>query len=256
MSTTVKIMTMNIGNPSIERARKQIEWIKNRNEDIFVLTETKNSAGCALIEEVFSEHRLDGVQSNINVVFPRSATKDLGVMCLSKYPIKKTEFAFKETNQYYSRYLYNEISLYKQKIKTVGLYVPSRNQTPEKIIRKKNFLEQTINSLKKLPRKSTIVCGDFNIVDRDHIPHYNTFKKWEYLFYDQLIELGYVDAFKKCNPGVQEYSWVGRTNSGYRYDYCFVSSDIQEQIVDCYFVHDTRNMRLTDHSALVVELSL
>ena len=89
MSIIIKIMTMNIGNPSIERARKQIEWIKNRNEDIFVLTETKNSAGCALIEEVFSEHRLDGVQSNINVVFPRSATKDLGVMCLSKYPIKK-----------------------------------------------------------------------------------------------------------------------------------------------------------------------
>ena len=51
MSDIVKIMTMNIGNPSIQRAQKQIEWIQNRTEDIFILTETKNSAGCALFAE-------------------------------------------------------------------------------------------------------------------------------------------------------------------------------------------------------------
>lgn len=256
MSDIVKIMTMNIGNPSIQRAQKQIEWIQNRTEDIFILTETKNSAGCALFEEVFSSHRLDFPYSEIDVVFPKSITNDLGVMCLSKYPIQKTKFAFEKINQYYSRYLHNEILLYKQILQTIGLYVPSRNQSPEKMLRKRNFLEETLNSLESLPQKATIVCGDFNIVDRNHIPHYSTFKSWEYLFYDKLIELGYVDAFRKCHPNEQEYSWVGRTNSGYRYDYCFVSSDIQDKIVDCYFVHDTRSMKLTDHSALVLELSL
>lgn len=256
MSNTIKIMTLNIGNPSILRAEKQIEWLQNRDEDIFVLTETKNSAGCSLIEAVFSGQRLDYPPFNFDVVFPKSSTNDLGVMCLSKFPIQSTQYAFENSNQYYCRYIHNEICLPEQILKTISLYVPSRNQTPEKILRKKTFIEETILSIKNLKHTPTIICGDFNIISHDHIPRYKTFKSWEYLFYDQLIELGYVDAFKKCHPEAQEYSWVGRTNDGYRYDYCFVSADIQDRIVDCYFIHDTRKIKLTDHSALVLELSL
>ena len=103
MSNTIKIMTLNIGNPSILRAEKQIEWLQNRDEDIFVLTETKNSAGCSLIEAVFSGQRLDYPPFNFDVVFPKSSTNDLGVMCLSKFPIQSTQYAFENSNQYTSR---------------------------------------------------------------------------------------------------------------------------------------------------------
>ena len=37
-------MTLNIGNPSLQRVRKQIDWIEHRDEDIFVLsTDLPNS---------------------------------------------------------------------------------------------------------------------------------------------------------------------------------------------------------------------
>jgi len=65
----IKILSLNIGNPSLERAKRQCEWLKERPEDIFVLTETKCSGGCEYIENFFfqygfqyfyRDHRLPG----------------------------------------------------------------------------------------------------------------------------------------------------------------------------------------------------
>ena len=36
----LKVMTLNIGNPSLQRVQKQIDWLETRDEDVFVLTET------------------------------------------------------------------------------------------------------------------------------------------------------------------------------------------------------------------------
>lgn len=77
---------------------------------------------------------------------------------------------------------------------------------------------------------------------------------WEYNFYEHLLQSGYIDAFKMCHPNQQEYSWVGRTGNSYRYDYFFISQDLASNIKDCFFVHETRKLKLTDHSAIVLEV--
>ena len=68
-------MTLNIGNPSLQRVRKQIDWIEHRDEDIFVLTETKVSEGCSFLEEYFGEQGQTlfdyGKEAQFNVFFPR-----------------------------------------------------------------------------------------------------------------------------------------------------------------------------------------
>ena len=46
----LKVMTLNIGNPSLQRVQKQIDWLETRDEDVFVLTETKLSQGCVTPE--------------------------------------------------------------------------------------------------------------------------------------------------------------------------------------------------------------
>ncbi len=98
--------------------------------------------------------------------------------------------------------------------------------------------------------------GDFNILERDHIPHYSNYFEWEYELYDKLKEAGYIDAFRYLHPQKQEYSWVGRTNDGYRYDHCFVSPDLKKSIKSCGYIHETRDIRITDHSAILVELEI
>ncbi len=50
----LSLLTFNIGNPSAERARRQLRWLITRDEDVLVLTETKDSAGCRLLAGEFT----------------------------------------------------------------------------------------------------------------------------------------------------------------------------------------------------------
>ena len=255
----IELLSLNIGNPSLERAKKQCEWIVNRSEDIFVLTETKNSQGCRYMEEFFMQYGYDLFSMGkggeyYDVSFPKSKTNDLGVMIISKFPIKKSHHLFHEDSVYYPRQLECEIEVGQKLIRVMGLYVPSRDRSDVKIERKKIFIEKMEKHLQKHGKETTIIMGDLNVLDRNHVPHYSTFFEWEYRYYDHFIKEGFHDAFHLCHPGHQDYSWVGRTNDGYRYDYCFVSENISSMVNRCDYIHETRKNKLTDHSAISVEI--
>ena len=260
MPSKIKLLSLNIGNPSLERAKRQCEWLINRPEDVFVLTETKNSKGCAYIEEFFLQYGYDlfSLESLVNysVNFPKSQTGDLGVMIISKYPIKVMINLFAQDSIYFSRQTEILIAVEDTVLSIVGLYVPSRDRRTEKIERKRKFINNCEKFFGETKNVKRIIMGDLNILDRDHIPHYKTFYEWEYDFYDALLRNGYVDVYKYCNPNIQDYSWVGRTNDGYRYDYCFVSDDLKSGLVNCEFLHETRSSKLTDHSAIMMEICL
>jgi len=52
----------------------------------------------------------------------------------------------------------------------------------------------------------------------------------------------------------QEYSWIGRTGDGYRYDHCFVSHGLLSLINECRYLHEPRNFKLSDHSAMYIKI--
>jgi len=257
---SLNILTINIGNPSIDRAKKQVQWLEERNEDIFILTETKDSDGCHYIAEYFTKDECDLFSINTKkkyyVFYPKSTTGDLGVMIISKIPIERGYSIYDKSHKFYSRFAACDINFNQKKISIIGLYVPSRDNSIEKINRKKEFCADVANYLKNTQPINCIVCGDFNILDKNHVPHYSTFYDWEYRFYDFFINLQYVDGFRHCYPNLNEYSWVGRTDDGYRYDYFFVSNTLINSIKDCYFLHETRTInKITDHSAVLLNLS-
>lgn len=258
---SLNILTINIGNPSLDRARNQVKWLEQRFEDIFVLTETKESEGCKYIANYFDKpNNIDLFSFNTPqkyyVYYPRSITGDLGVMIISKIPIEIGYSIFDKSHKFYSRFAACQIMYCNIKLNIIGLYIPSRDSSVEKINRKIEFCTDVAKYIKDMQIPNNIICGDFNILDRNHIPHYSTFLDWEYRFYDFFINLKYVDVFRYCYPNINEYSWVGRTNDGYRYDYFFVSESLIKNITDCHFLHDTRTTnRITDHSALSLKLT-
>lgn len=255
---SIKLLSLNIGNPSLTRAVRQCEWLSKRDEDVFVLTETKNSQGCSFIEDFFLNqcHTLFDQDSKIeyDVRFPRSVTGDLGVMIICKHRIVDTRYIFENNSIYYSRQLESSVQYNNMALNIMGLYVPSRDRTEKKIQRKKNFIDDIIKNINTSAKSTSIIMGDLNILDQKHFPHYSTFYKWEYDFYDDIIKCGYKDAYRLCNPTTNDYSWIGRTGDGYRYDYCFVSDDLIQNVISCSFDHETRNLKLTDHSAITIEL--
>ena len=53
-ASDLSFLTFNIGNPSEQRAQRQLGWLAGRPEHVLVLTETKASAGCRLLASAFT----------------------------------------------------------------------------------------------------------------------------------------------------------------------------------------------------------
>lgn len=248
-SSSFTFFCWNIGNPSLKRAGKQAVWLRKQSTDVFVLTECKLSEGCLFLEKYF---RAYGYQ----VVFPKPEGNEYGVLIASKHPIIPTEFSAC-VNYLRARVVSVKVPYFADGLEIICVYVPSRDSSYEKKEKKKRFLNSLIGALETSPTfPYRIFCGDLNILEPDHIPHYSIFEDWEYDFYRALAKYQLSDAFRHFYPKTQEYSWVGRKGDGYRYDHCFVSLDLLHLVRDCYYLHEPRIEKLSDHSALITEFVL
>ncbi|WP_063784185.1 endonuclease/exonuclease/phosphatase family protein [Streptomyces sp. SBT349] len=238
----LRVLTFNLNNPSPERAERQLAWLANRPEQVLVLTETAPSKGCDILAERFS-------QAGYEVDFPAPGPGERGVMIVSRLPLAQPEPC--GVDYLPCRAVSVAVKTANGPVDIVGLYIPSRDATPEKTERKRRFLSACRQAI---PPGNTqvarLIIGDFNILEPDHQPRYPFFRPFEYAFYEWLGQAGYRDAFRLLYPDAAEYSWVGRTGDGYRYDHIFTSDDVSPLVDECAYVHEPRNNRLTDHSAM------
>lgn len=219
------IICVNIGNPSIDRAKLQLEWLLKKEWDILVLTEFKKSKGGIFLEESMISCEMETFHNLLNA-------KDYGVLIISRVKgLKKIETTLLEN--------FNErvVLIENKEISIMGIYVPSNDKN--KLIRKKPFVEDIIKILDE--KKPTILCGDFNTVTKEHVPKYKTFKEWEYNFMDNILRRGYIDKSK-----VTDYSWFGRTGNKYKYDYLFHKED-KVILESLNYNSDLIELKLTDH---------
>ncbi len=249
----LSLLTFNIGNPSPERAARQLAWLATRPEDVLVLTETRASRGCHLLADRFTA-------AGYTVAFPQPGQGEYGTMIVARTPGHPGTWTRKLD------YLpARAASLVlptgdDAAVEVVGLYVPSRDASEAKIERKRRFLDHCLAALTAdtpetdQRERQVVLLGDLNILEPDHQPRYRFFRPFEYAFYQCLTELDLVDAFRHLHPDRVEHSWVGRTGDGYRYDHAFVAKPLLDDLAGCSYVHQPRAMRLSDHSALTLRL--
>jgi exodeoxyribonuclease-3 len=247
-ASTVDVLTFNLNNPSKVRAERQLAYLATRPEPLLVLTETADSAGCDLLETQFRTAGYD-------VVFPRPVRGERGVMIVSRLaavpgPAHVTYLPHRAVSV--------TVQTDEGSLDVTGLYVPSRDATETKTTRKRKFLDHCRTGVPQGNGGHRVVIGDFNILEPTHTPRYRFFQPFEYDFYGWLGQVGYQDAFRALHPDATEYSWVGRTGDGYRYDHAHVSAELLPAVHSCSYVHEPRAGadRLTDHSALALNLSL
>jgi exodeoxyribonuclease-3 len=247
----LSLLTWNIGTPSADRAERQLEWLAERPEHVFVLTETKASAGCQMLADAFRAAGYD-------VACPTMGRGELSTMIVSRVTIGSDDWASR-LRYLPSRACSAMVPTSTGPVRLIGLYVPSRDASPEKTARKRDFLAACRDGLAMMPgtHDRTILMGDLNILEPDHEPHYPFFAPFEYGFYRCLLEeFDMVDAFRHLNPTRAEHSWVGRTGDGYRYDHIFCSRSLIDVLRTCDYIAEPRLSRLSDHSALTVCLNL
>jgi exodeoxyribonuclease-3 len=241
---TIGVLAMNIGNPSRERAERQLEWLQERPEHVLVLTETAPSAGCDLIAE-----RLEGARWQVQ--FPRPGDGERGVLIASRVALA----ARNDDVVPYLAARAERATLAGDALEILGVYVPSRDASVAKTERKRRFIQALADAVEGAPCRAVLI-GDLNIIEPSHQPAYAWFEEWEYDFYDGLLAAGWVDAYRLRSPEAIEHSWVSYDGEGYRYDHAFVSAPLADRVVDCAFAHETRELKLTDHSAMTLVLRL
>lgn len=126
-----------------------------------------------------------------------------------------------------------------------NLYIPNGRRNKEEIPYKLEVYKKLFPILKSEANKETIVLGDFNIAHTEIDLYYpkqnlnNTmFTPEERKQIDILLEIGYIDTFRKVHPDKKGYSWwpymgeLRANNIGWRIDYIFVSKRLEPLIKD------------------------
>lgn len=245
-SSAHRLFTLNIGGPSLARASRLADYLLSQDLDVIVLTETRPNLGtAALIDEL----RTAGYEA----FWPRPPSAgERGVALLSRSA--QTPPIWNKSEELGHRLVVGTVT-FPSPVTLIAAYVPSRDASIRKIARKRQFLSQLLSVLSESAhRERTVVMGDLNVVSRDHVPRYSAFRAWEYEVLDEIGELGFVDVFARLHPGQQAHSWIGRTGDGYRYDYVFMSPDLAEAALDCEYVHEARDSRLSDHAGVLLTL--
>lgn len=244
---TLRLFTLNVSGPSLERAGRILEYLSGLDPDVIVLTETRGAPGTRFLLDAFRRSGYAVTAPCDQLVGERGVAIVHRVRSSAVIPdVRTPDLAY--------RLLITTIGE-RAPITLVGAYVPSRDASAEKIERKQAFLKQMVDILRSLSADANmILMGDFNIIDRDHVPRYPSFRSWEYDALAAVRECGLVDAFTQLYPDSRAYSWFGRTGDGYRYDYGFLSRSLVSRLDDCEYVDAPREQGLSDHSGLLMTL--
>ena len=238
--SSLSVLTLNVCSPSLSRAERQLEWLDSRPEQVFVLTEVGQGAGSELLAQ-----RFRGSGWALRVRSP--GERERGVLIASRLD--------PGTEEPISTYLPERIAQVSiAGIELIGVYAPSRDESAERIARKRRFLAELLTLLGEREPRAMILIGDLNIVERTGRASDRNFQEWEYELYETLPAIGWLDAYRALHPNRVEVSWADTEGRGHRFDHCLVTADLRSSLHRCEYLHETRESDLSDHSALVLEL--
>lgn len=243
-----RILTLNIGSAAAERAAQILRWLSLRDDELIVLSETSAGPGSALLCEGLE-------RAGYNTSFSPEAG-ERGVMIASRLPVRTPirEIAVSLPCRAQGFVLNTTPEL-----AVLGVYIPSRDRSPEKVARKEQFMASLLESIRALPptlRESLLLTGDYNAVARHHVPNLPGFFPYEYEFHEALGDLGLSPAHELRPYGAHPHSWIGRTGIGYLYDYAHLGASLAPRLLRCQYLQGPRRQRLSDHAALALRLQL
>jgi exodeoxyribonuclease III len=243
-----RVLTLNIAAAAAPRAERILRWLRRKHVDILVLSETSAGPGTTLIAE--------GLESDGFSIFSAEHGRDRGVLVAVRSRAATELEQVSVTLPWRARAVVIDGE---SPAVVIGIYVPSRDRSPEKVARKREFLDSLTHSLRSLPDEllaNLVLLGDYNAVARGHDPALPGFFPYEYNFHDELADLGLRPAHEVKPWGAHPYSWIGRTGIGYLYDYAHLGAGVCDRLLHCRYLHEPRTQRLSDHAALAFRLRL
>ncbi len=250
----MKIISWNVNGLRSVRRKGFLDWFEKEDADIICLQEIKIDRD--LLFRLASHKRY--------YLYSNTALKKgySGVLVYSKKQPQLTV-----TNIGMGRFDGEGriLELKYQDFTLTNLYMPHGGRSKENIEYKLEVYRMLLGLLSK-GSKSRILIGDFNIAheeidlerpkqNRDNI----MFTPQEREQIDKLINLGFVDTFRKFHREGSNYTWwpymknARERNLGWRIDYCFVSKDLIEKVKDAFILSKVMG---SDHCPIGITLKL
>ena len=149
----------------------------------------------------------------------------------------------------------------------VTLYVPNSGEELKRLDFRMQFekdLREYLTILKS--KKPVIVTGDLNVAHNEidlknpSTNHHSAgFTDEERREFSKLLDLGFVDTFRKLHPEEKKYSYwsyfrnARKTNAGWRLDYMLVTEDIFPLVKRSEILNDVFG---SDHCPVLLDIDL
>ena len=227
-----KLISWNIQQGGGTRIASIAGALSKENAHCIVLSEFKNNNSGQQLRGLLLKagykiqlvHAAPGTINSVLIASKIPADSKLHVQADSKFP-----YAIIEA-------IYPAFSIF-------GVYLPHK--------KKHQLFPYLVDQIRNSNRP-LIIAGDFNSGINGVDQKGDSFWYSEYL--KKMEVLGCQDAYRFVNGQVEVYSWFSHQGNGYRYDHTYASTALLPIIKNCYYLHEWRERKLSDHSPMVLEL--
>lgn len=253
----MELISWNVNGLRAVHRKGLLEWLGNRDPDIFCMQETKANE-----EQVPSEVMEFGEYHK----FFSSAEKKgySGVSTFTKTePLEVEEGLGIERFDLEGRTL---ITHFKDFV-LLNIYFPNGKKNDERLKFKMDFYEAFLEKIEGYRRsgKNIVACGDVNTAHREidlARPKENSevsgFLPMERKWIDRLLSSGYIDTFREFHQEAEQYTWwdyvtrARERNVGWRIDYFYIDREFRPRLVDAFILPDVTG---SDHCPIGIRLS-
>jgi exodeoxyribonuclease-3 len=256
----VILISWNVNGIRAVEKKGFVEWVDNSGADILCLQETKahkeQLSDKIVSIDSYSSYWSSGVRKGYS-----------GVATYSKIEPLKNESGFDGEERFdcEGRIL---VSYYEDFV-LLNIYFPNGQRDDERLQYKLDFYDATLDFCEELRKdgKSLIICGDYNTAHNKidlARPEANVntsgFLRIERDWMDKFESYGYIDTFRKLNPGTKDvYSWwsyrtaARKRNVGWRLDYFYITPELLPKVKRAEILNDVMG---SDHCPVLLELDI
>jgi exodeoxyribonuclease-3 len=246
----MRIATFNICGWKSAIKKGLLRWVKQSEIDILAIQELRTEKIVKPLE----------LAQNYNMFFNPSKFHGTAIITKGK-PLKFTKHIGHARFDREGRFIQLEF----EEFMFINAYMPhggrDKRHLPYKLEAYQVLIKYLSNLLSKT-EKPVILAGDFNVAHREvdlARPRENEnnimFTKEEREQIDKIIELGFVDSFRRFHQK-NGYTWWLRAfnskkrNIGWRIDYIFVSKHLERFLKNAF----VPSLEISDHCPVVIEI--
>jgi len=254
----MRILSLNLNGIRAAARKDFFPWLQKQQADIVCLQETR-----AHTDQLSSDPFFPKGYQHYYISAQKKGYSGVALFCKQQPDDIKCELGFEPADSE-GRYVQVRFG----KLIIACIYLPSGSSGEHRQEQKWVFLDKYYKILHKQfnDQHEYIICGDFNIAHQKiDIKNWQANQKSsgflpeERAWMDKVLDLGFVDTFRKLHPRKEEYTWWSHrgnafaNNVGWRIDYQLATPKTAQQLTKTTVV---REPKFSDHAPLIFDYNI